>query len=356
MQKSISIIVKPNYACNAACLHCSISNDIADILRPLGVSESIKNVVAFAEMISGESIGTINIIMHGGEPMLHRASYINEMAYLLEKTLPTIEIKYSIQTNLLAYNQSWKSILKNVFAWNVSSSYDFYSSFRQTKDGSDYFSVWYDKVKQYQDDSGRRLYTICVLSRENINYIKEIIDDAYSYGLDIKLNYMYPAGKAVNMDSSIYITPEEYGDAIIKAYNAWVKYSSKSFLYVQGKIFEDSVKNGRTVGCPFSSKCLGKVFSIMPNGDLYNCAMCADMSLQCFGNVVTNDINYSNIASMKIAEIVPEECIVCGICNGGCKKDRLFTNTEKTPFCESYKKFHRIVTKNLYGITEATTC
>ena len=208
--KSVSIIVKPGYACNASCMHCSVTGNSHSVLSPQGVSKSIKNIVIFAEKYSGETIGAINIILHGGEPMLLGTSYVNRMVGSLEDELPSVRCDYAIQTNLLAYTSHWKTLFEKVFAWKVSSSYDFFSSFRKTKDGRNYFDTWYDKVKQYQDDSGKRLYTICVLSRENVEYVEDIIREAYYLGLDIKLNYLYPAGRAIDIDKKVHLSLKKF--------------------------------------------------------------------------------------------------------------------------------------------------
>jgi len=343
------IIIRPSLACNAACAYCSAASQNNVTLSPYNTATAIKNTIALYKELNSSEPQRIDILFHGGEPMLLGKSYVTELANLIDKQITNTKICYGMQTNLLLY-EGWRNILgSQLFSWRITSSYDFHASFRRTENGDDYFSAWYDKVKRYQDDSGRRLYTICVLSRENVDYVEDIVREAYELGLDIRLEYLYPAGRAMNMNhTTTYLTPQEYGNAIIRAYNTWKEYSDKEYLYVQGNIFESSVRNGCAVGCPFSSRCFGRVFCIMPNGNFYNCPLCADMSLCSFGNAVTNNINYENIATMKVAEIAfEEECYLCGICNGGCKKDKLLTGKNKTPFCDSYKKFHNIVTQKL---------
>ncbi|MBV6504789.1 MAG: hypothetical protein ILNGONEN_00342 [Syntrophorhabdaceae bacterium] len=344
---ALVIIIRASMSCNALCTHCSTPPQKTYLL-PDKAAIAVKNTVMLYEELNHEYPREIDIVFHGGEPMLLGTAYVTDLAYLMNKQMADVNIVYGMQTNLLLYND-WRKLLgSNMFSWRITSSYDFFSSFRKTKDGRNYFDTWYDKVKQYQDDSGKRLYTICVLSRENVEYVEDIIREAYYLGLDIKLNYLYPAGRAIDIDKKVHLSPDEYGNAVIKAYKEWLKYANnKEFIYVQGKNFEDSIRNNKKLGCPYASGCVGKVFCVMPNGCLYNCPLCADMNLYSYGNIVTNNINYENITTMMLAEIAPEECYECGICNGGCKKDKLIACTDKTPFCGSYKKYYDVVTEHL---------
>ena len=355
--KSISIIVKPLYSCNASCMHCSITNDMPVILPPSGVSESIKNIVTFAESYSGDTIDEINIILHGGEPMLLDVSYVNKMVNLLKNSLPLIRCNYSIQTNLLSYAPQWRTLFEKVFEWKASSSYDFYSSFRKTKNGSDYFTAWYDKVKRYQDDSGRRLYTICVLSRENVDYVEDIVREAYSCGLNIKLNMLYAAGKAKHMDKSLYITQDEYGNALIRAYRIWKTYNDNNFIFVQGNDFENIAIYGKQLGCPYTSSCVGNIFCLLPNGALYQCGECADAKQFCYGNAMENKFDITQIINANTNNIdISEECLDCGICGGGCLLRRVTECSGKTPYCSTYRKLYKEVKTHDDSVCQTNKC
>jgi radical SAM protein with 4Fe4S-binding SPASM domain len=329
-------------------MHCSVTGNSHSVLSPQGVSKSIKNIVIFAEKYSGETIGAINIILHGGEPMLLGTSYVNRMVGSLEDELPSVRCDYAIQTNLLAYTSHWKTLFEKVFAWKVSSSYDFFSSFRKTKDGRNYFDTWYDKVKQYQDDSGKRLYTICVLSRENVNRVDEIMEQAYSYGLNIKLNMLYSAGKAKQMEKSLYITQEEYGDALIRAYRIWKTYNNSGFLFAQGYDFENIVNHGKPAGCPYISSCVGNIFCLLPDGTLYQCGECSDAKHYCYGNALENELDIKEIVNAGVASSnISGECLDCGICGGGCLLRRTIEHADKTPFCGTYKRLYKEVSETL---------
>jgi len=282
---ALVIIIRASMSCNALCTHCSTPPQKTYLL-PDKAAIAVKNTVMLYEELNHEYPREIDIVFHGGEPMLLGTAYVTDLAYLMNKQMADVNIVYGMQTNLLLYND-WRKLLgSNMFSWRITSSYDFFSSFRKTKDGRNYFDTWYDKVKQYQDDSGKRLYTICVLSRENVNRVDEIMEQAYSYGLNIKLNMLYSAGKAKQMEKSLYITQEEYGDALIRAYRIWKTYNNSGFLFAQGYDFENIVNHGKPAGCPYISSCVGNIFCLLPDGTLYQCGECSDAKHYCYGNAL----------------------------------------------------------------------
>jgi len=203
-------------------------------------------------------------------------------------------------------------------------------------------------IQQYQDDSGKRLYTICVLSRENVNRVDEIMEQAYSYGLNIKLNMLYSAGKAKQMEKSLYITQEEYGDALIRAYRIWKTYNNSGFLFAQGYDFENIVNHGKPAGCPYISSCVGNIFCLLPDGTLYQCGECSDAKHYCYGNALENELDIKEIVNAGVASSnISGECLDCGICGGGCLLRRTIEHADKTPFCGTYKRLYKEVSETL---------
>lgn len=334
--KTASFIVKPTKQCNARCLHCSSNkNPSAITLEDLAKSFNFLKTFAIGKP------NQLEIIWHGGEPLVLPPSFYFSAHLKIADVFPKTEIRHSIQTNLLLYSREWKPLFRNLFKWRVSSSYDFHSSFRQMPGGGNYYEKWVDAVKRYQDDSGGTITVITVLSKENYMFTDEICESAMKLNVQLKLNPLQPVGRGALLNE-LLLSPNEYLQALFVAFKFWKQNSSFSFY--QAEAFSAS----GYLPCPYTNNCFGYIYGLEPNGDIYQCSECADIDLNKFGNAISGDIYYANLMSMKSAEIsIPKECLECGLCGGGCKKERyLHTGSlqGKTLYCSVWKKFRGLVT------------
>lgn len=345
-----TIIIKPIKQCNACCRHCSVDKNNSTRMKVGDVVKIVKNL----QKLDGQASET-EFIWHGGEPMLMGPEFYWEVQDSLNKEFPDFKFKHSMQSNLLLYNSSkWKDVFRDVFNnWCVSSSYDFFSSFRQVAIG-DYYEKWVKKAQAFQKDSGGRpLYVITVLSKENVEKVIEICQLAKELNLRIKLNHLYETGNGALL-KHLCISPFEYGEALKRAFKFWVD-SNFGFEFVQGLFFANKAisNDGDLMPCPHMNRCVGHIYGVEPNGDFYNCSEAADLKLNRFGNLLAGEVIYENIARMKSAEAqIPAECIECGLCQGGCKKQK-YEHTGilagKTPYCETWKTMYAVVREALVG-------
>jgi radical SAM protein with 4Fe4S-binding SPASM domain len=339
MAGSVSLIVKTTKNCNANCGHCSSYVREKEIMT----LENLKKSFRFLKENAITDPSYLEIIWHGGEPMLMKPSYYEEASDILEEIFPKTQIIHSLQTNLLLYSSEWKRLFTDVFQWRISSSYDFFSSFRQISHGN-YYHQWLKSVKKFQDDSGSTLQVIVVLNKENYKKVLEICKIALELKIGIKLNTLYPVGRGAGL-AHLMLSPEEYFSALSEAFAFWK--ANKSFRFYQAEIFSSGELS--KLPCPYTNRCFGFIYALEPNGDVYNCAECADINLHRYANAISGEVCFSGLTSMKVAEIdIPNECVDCGICGGGCKKERfLFRGTlaGKTPYCYTWKEFYKLGNK-----------
>ncbi|MBT9174684.1 MAG: Anaerobic sulfatase-maturating enzyme [candidate division WS2 bacterium] len=311
----------------------------------------------------GNAPDSIEFIWHGGEPMLMGIEFYKKTAGLLEKRFPKIKFKHTMQSNLLLFDKKkWAGSFAELFHWNVSTSYDFFSSFRQLPSGDDYYEKWKRKLFELRDagyPSYMDIHSICVLSKQNCLKLNEIHDKIIEddLGIEIKLNNFYAVGRGA-LKKDIALTPDEYGACMEKAVRIWGLDNKVSLSQAgQFRNFIES-KEGENdslykLPCPHYNNCVGYIFGIEPDGAIYNCSEMADISAikpsfnYIFGNFHKKGLHYGNIATLKASQSIPDgECLKCGICGGGCKKQKLLLNgtlNGKTPYCGAWKRIYKTV-------------
>jgi len=328
--------------CNVNCQHCGLGTKKLNYkISPEDLCTSIRRVL---ETFPFDLGGAITFIFHGGEPLLMGVDYYKKFISLVEKDkfLSKIEKEYSFQSNLLLLDEKFCDFL-NEFKIRISSSFDFYSTFRNINGSpKKYKEYWLDKVKLYQDKTGNNLYIITVLSKQNHTKTKEIIQEAFYLGLNIKLNPLARRGNAVNIYNDLGITPKEYGHALRVAYKEWQIYRDKGMSFIPAYDFEC---NNNLQRCPYGGVCVGRIMAIFPDGSVWNCgeAFQEKKMEYYFGNALQQKFlldKYMEAAMTDLA--VSSECQECNICGGGCKLQRI---NGKTKWCESYKMLFDAIKK-----------
>lgn len=349
MALKVTVILKPTLLCNASCRHCSVEKGS----RNISADEAVQYISGFLEIIKiihDQSPSQVEIVWHGGEPMLKGPDFYIDVSKELMRRFRGIEFLHGIQTNLLLYTREWNLVIKDIFEGRISTSYDFFSTFRN------YYDKWIEKVRALQDFLKQKVHVITVLSKENYMCIEDICDIAAKEGMNLKFNALYPVGKGRTI-ADLTISAEEYADALIKAakirslrgYLMRISYIDEFIGLLTGKIDK--------LPCPINNTCTGYIFSIYPDGSLWPCAELADMKMFCLGNVRTKEFYERVFISFKKGNAIHDsECLTCPLgssCYGGCKKQRLLyysTMDRRTPYCKTWQKLYNFLNNYVYGI------
>jgi radical SAM protein with 4Fe4S-binding SPASM domain len=308
------------------------------------------------------SINNVEIIWHGGEPLLMGPEFYKNVHYYSSTLLePSVRIKHSIQSNLLLYDDSLYDIFKKL-NMRISSSVDPISGIRLMKNGGDYLRIWIDKLMKVIN-SGFNVGLICVIHRKHSERLKEVIqffENLYSLTegkTGIRYNALYFAGKARKNDlyDKLSITPEEWGDLLIRLWSWWNGSGRKmdvSPLSEWAAMFE-RYQSG--LGCLHCENCAKGWLGVNKNGEIYNCGRHMDSGSSPYGNIYMNAIDeiVKNPERLKLfhrSELLKKgECKNCPIwekCYGGCPDEGyLYTgdHMRKTHWCKSYLKFYKEV-------------
>lgn len=274
---TITVIVKPTLRCNVRCNHCLLaSKKGVDLFEEEAYVKGIKVILTFLDAYFGKSIKKVELVWHGGEPMLMGPKFFYGVSEKLRKSFSDVTFKHGIQTNLTLYDENWKRVFEDVFEWRVSTSYDFFSNLRPYS-----FSFFLKKLREFQDHSGKRGYVICVLNEQNLSKVLDACEVASRYEFDLKLNclYYFVNGTLVpgislrsyfNALSLVLENRERFKNVRIDPVDLFLEFTT-------GKILR--------LPCPFSSDCVDKIFAIFPDGGIYKCGVFGDVGLGFYGKV-----------------------------------------------------------------------
>lgn len=357
-----TVIAKPTKLCNATCDYCSAPPSDK-------IKWSLDDFKRYYDKMLPHLVEGAYWIWHGGEPMLQGPDFFIK-AYEHSLSMGK-HINFSMQSNILLYNSNdWKDIFMDIFNGGVSTSYDPDMKHRKYQHSTNkYKNTFFEKMDLMLEDK-IRVFVISTFNNPSAHLMGEMYDIAKEYEdkgtpFDLRFNYRYPAGRAKSELNSIdLITPERYGEQLLKIYEKWMvdtpKFSVTPLNLMLGKALGSEEER-----CPWTNNCGGKFFGLEPNGDIYNCSEFADLDDDefKFGNIGTHSM--SEILQSKAARAikrrrmdVPNSCLTCdhyNECRGGCARDAVLFNRGlggKFYYCASWKMvFKRI--KESIGSGEA---
>lgn len=342
-----TIIAKPTKACNADCSYCSAPPDGAS-------SWTVDDFKFFLDRLSGHLNEGVNIIWHGGEPMLMGPEFYVKCWEHAKSVLPNV--KFSMQTNLLLYKSArWKNVFNEIIQGRLSTSYDPDEVNRTIKGSPEkYGRVFRKKLDEVLED-GFRPMVIGTYTQLTWPFAEKMYELSAAKGdkaFPLRFNYRYPAGR--DEGKGEMITPDTYGRMLIALYDRWIRELPDFTITPLDQMF------GKVVGieserCPWTAKCGGRFIGIEPSGDVYNCSEFADVGNEYrFGNLREN--TPEELFSSKPAVMIrrrpfsmPLDCVSCrhfNECEGGCMRDAVLYERGlggKFYYCESWKMvFDRI--------------
>ena len=305
----------------------------------ISVLELWRRTLLYAD---GESVA---FAFQGGEPTLAGLDFFKFFVETVNKhNNKKSRIFYGMQTNGTVLDSEWASFLyDNAFLVGLSLDGDFDGNkFRKKPSGQNSF---------YKILSAAEL-----LKKHNVDfniltvltgYCAENGERIYKYFRSKGFRYLQfiPCLRPFDSDekSELYMTPEQYGDFLIKVFNLYVK-DYVRHDYVSIRQFDNWVRSylrQPTEQCGIMGHCTHQ-YVAEANGNIYPCDFyCTDEYF--LGNIKETDFSEmekSDIAKSFIRESlkVPERCKQCniyGICRaGGCKRTQ-----RSEDYCKAYKRF-----------------
>lgn len=349
-EETKTVVLKTNNICNLNCSYCYDDDNRSRSSTKLGIHE-IPSI--FEELVSfskKREINSLNIIWHGGEPMLMGLDYYS----LIVNIQRELDFKFNnlIQTNGVYLNEKWIAFFKkNKFKIGVSF------------DGSESANKVHRQMTDQVINNIHLLNNhsispslICVISDLNYVYHKEMFD--FLSTVETEYVDLVPCYENNTKHS---LSVQHYIDFMIGMFDLW--WNSDKKINFRGfnniiDIMSGNITKGKYITCSLSGRC-GEIISINSDGKIYFCDCLPKNETYYIGNI-ENGFEYllkgqNYISLKKENEHTESDCKNCKYlqaCGKGCLNRRLNSgNNLKDYYCEARQTFFSHIMKTL-GINE----
>jgi uncharacterized protein len=337
--EKITVIAKGTNSCNLACKYC-YADDSSE--KGFMTDETLENMIEK----TGDIHDNVDIIWHGGEPLLLPLKFYRKAVELQKKV--DAKFKNSIQTNgTRVTNEIFEFCKENNFGmgFSLDGPKELHDLTRPYKKGGSSFDKTLKAVKKAKE-LGLGGGIIVVLNKFNISKLNEIYEFANENQINLKLNPLINAGKACSNMDDLGIGPIKYGEALVKLFDRWFE-EDTSLRISPFNEYLNSFLTGKPGECTYSKSCQERYIAIAPDGEIYPCGRFDGVQEFYLGNINTDNLEevlYSDkrVHLQKRVERVEgcEPCEYNSICNSGCLHNA-YTSTgnidDKDFYCESYK-------------------
>lgn len=319
-------VVKPTHICNLSCKYCY--ND--DLRQPVMADSTLQRTIeqSFAFARSQRAIKSVEFIWHGGEPTVVGLPFYAKVVALQEAEGDGIEYSNSLQTNGILLDDAWvRFLLENRFLVSVSIDGPQWlnDAYRVTHAGKGSFERVFASIRRLR--AAEVPFGVCmVLSKLTAPHTEEIFSFFAAEGLPFNIIPMTRSGAARDRFDEIGLEAEEYADAWIPMYDAWLQSGDGgNYVYVQDFVLKTrAIAFGRPADCIGLAYCARFNISTDPVGDVYPCASLSGTQALRYGNI--NDEDLSGLLASDVARLFKEravdpQCATCKwqhVCHGGC--------------------------------------
>jgi uncharacterized protein len=344
----LTIIINVTSACNLNCLYCFRGYKKPEFMD----LDTLSNIF---NKISTLPTKELNIIWHGGEPLLVGLDFYKEVVRLEKDILVDVKIRNKIQTNGTLLNEEFVKFFKdNSFGVGVSldGPQNIHDANRIKLNGSGSFNEvmrGLEILKKYKITFG----VIAVLTKKFLGEEKMICNFANSIGANgVKFSFYIPTK---SQDKTLMISNKDYEDSMIRLFKIWLekkdKFSIKPIEYIVESMFF-----GHSFSCDFSNKCFLDFYSFLPNGDVFSCNRFSENENK-LGNInegsmediIKKGHEFNEERKIKIINDCGE-CKWKKICEGGCSYESFIhfrDRNKKTPYCSARKAIFEFIYNNV---------
>lgn len=348
---TINVILKATESCNMHCLYCynQASNNCHSVL-------SAERLEKFFCLLSS-SYDRVNIVWHGGEPLLCGIDYMKKAMSFEENLYQKSGVVFSnsIQTNATLINNKWIDFFRK-YRFKIGISFDGLSN-----------SV-------YRQQTEAVIANIKALQRRKMKFgcLAVVPDDQYDmignyiffrdFGLHFALSPMFSEGCGEQLPK---LSAQIYCEKMKKLYDYWL-YDTNG---VNIRVFTDYISmlyGSRTRTCTNGS-CHGKWLGITPDGNLYNCGRDAVRQFG-FGNIDEIDTISEAFSSEGFHDLLlgavarrskcKESCKLFPYCESGCSDCAIIENglNNKPSFsCEVFRQIFPYIRDGIQQAIENQT-
>ncbi len=278
--------------CNFRCTYCYVAPRFLknQKIQPI----PFKTVETFFAKISDElkEIDTIDIIWHGGEPLLAGVKFYENIVDLEEKLLKNKTIINSMQTNGYLINCQWLDFFKdNNFKVGISlDGPEFlHNELRKKSTGKGTFNKVANSIKLLRDETvfGG---IVTVITTKHVGFEKAVYETYKQLGIrDVKLNPLFLAD-TMHDKNHLAPAPKDLLNFYIGIYDIWASDGEPiRSINPLSELIQKPIL-GRSKTCIFDESCRHDFLTLTSTGDMYYCNRFASFEEFKVGNILTNKL------------------------------------------------------------------
>ena len=325
-----TVILKPTEACNARCIYCVVyKKPRRPVTMPLETLELFFSRVN--EFLRERPEEQMEIVWHGGEPLLLGVDYFTRALQFQEKHCPQTysRIRHSLQSNLTLFSREFTSVFKQLEITSLGTSYEPIENLRglgKNRDSRLYNRRFMEAIGLVEDE-GFSWGVIYVVNQLSLTRPLELFQ--FFANLLPKGNFMFnPVLIHDPRLQHLKIIPEEYADFLGAIFPAWWRQREE---LPQVEPFAGLIRNlqgeTRSLICYDSGACVNSHLGLLPDGSLSLCGRSGDWGMLSFGSIF--DKSFSQVMAdpqrdllrQRRAALRETDCQGCRfwpICHGGC--------------------------------------
>jgi radical SAM protein with 4Fe4S-binding SPASM domain len=359
-----SVILKATESCNSNCYYCDVvRKQDTGASMPLSILEMVFRRVD--EYLAAKPGETVNLLWHGGEPLLLGPDYFHAAGELQQTycARTSSRIHHSIQTNLTCFHEGFLEVFRKLGITGIGTSYDPEPHVRgpgKEIDTDAYNRKFLDSLALLERNGigWGMIYVVTRKSlRDPLGVFFHLTNLLLTGGVNLNPVLIYDEGR-----KDIAVSPEEYVDFLGTIFPHWWKHRDR-FPDVNPfkSLVECIIKKNLSLGCVDSGDCAYVHINVAPDGETSQCGRSADWKLLPYGNIADHTLEQilADGQRAQLAERVrmihDGDCKGCRfwtICHGGCPLDSWSQHKDflhKSEWCEARRGF---IEKYFEPITE----
>lgn len=351
-----TIILKVTEKCNSHCRYCDVVRKAhTGKTMPLEILETVFRRAD--EYLREHPYESLEVLWHGGEPLLVGADYFMKAYEFQKKHCPetSSRIHHSVQTNLTTFDESFVQPFKLLGITAVGTSYDPEPNMRGPGNDnhvdSDSYNRKFMKGLSLLEKNGfgwGMIYVVTKASlREPLTIFYFLTNLHLTGGIMMNPVLIYDTVRR-----NIAISAQEYAEFLGAIFPYWWQHRHRYPDIQPFKMLTQSIINKElTLGCADSGDCTYNHINITPDGETSQCGRSADWSLLPYGNIVDTPLDtvlhHPLRAQLEERQriIRHTECADCRfweLCHGGCPLDAYSVHKDfmhKSEWCAAKRLF-----------------
>ena len=314
MNNSINLLIKPTHKCNLNCEYCyekEARNFYGDKTLRIEALDKLLNVFT-------KQYKNINIIWHGGEPLLAGEDWYNKAYNVIEKYKDNNVIKCSMQSNGILYDEYKDMIEKYNIDYSI--SYDYINN---------------NSIRCFNQNLNPKIQNLHIntISVIDLNSIDKIIEQ-YEFNKD---NFINNSMNHIFIPSDIDLNELRHYIEKYKEFLTHVFFDYKNIDNYEERMsinYFKIVLGYKSVLCEHK-ECLTDFYCLDVDENVYHCDRFSNNNYV-FCNI--NDIDYVTdiyntdgfkkfkMQHLNIKKECQSNCEIFSLCNGGCIANRIIVN------------------------------